>query len=486
MSTFLQNATLALRNSGALLEAAFSLSPLVVRDYFGLAHAATAADARAGTLDPSDRKCEKLLQMTALKLCALVLTKSALTDQELERVLDNPDGKVESELRELLLNGGFFREETRFGIRALEYVDQVLHHHDRHPAFPMDLNMLLNAMERLSGFVPFVPTGESAPSAMPPCGSPEDRDFMFLVRAVAGEPTVWLDRTNRFSEFRMLRPLNREPVSSEKSAADGRERNELLRYLRLVWSGATAIEVAALDKWQKETWDDRGHNPACKKPKTQPKHIAEDGERQEVWFYINGVVTDPWIAQLNAEHLAHVFKRTIHVLHNPTYGLDRDLRECVRGRLGEKTDHAARIQSELVKHSEKKGKVKIVIIAHSQGTIIASGILRGLPEEVQQRLEVFNFAFCADQFPAEACRTVEHFVNEQDFVPSLSMVPENFYRVPGRIFRQPGKLGHFLGAHYLEDFRAGKYRDQHNRIDSVLYRYRSGANYGKILKSGAK
>ena len=106
MSTFLQNATIALRNSGTLLEAAFSLSPLVVQDYFRLAHAATAADARAGALAPSDRKCEKLLQVTALKLCALVLNKSALTDQELERMLDNPDSKVESELRELLLNGG--------------------------------------------------------------------------------------------------------------------------------------------------------------------------------------------------------------------------------------------------------------------------------------------------------------------------------------------------------------------------------------------
>ncbi len=187
-----------------------------------------------------------------------------------------------------------------------------------------------------------------------------------------------------------------------------------------------------LINWQQEAWNNKELNQLTRDPQNHSRKVSQD-EREETWFFINGVVTDHWIAQLNAEHLAKIFQRKIHILHKPTRGLDRDLRECVRGRLGDIIDVAT---------------------------------------DLQHKLE--------EQVGRNRSRHVEHFVNERDLVPSLSIVPENYYHIPGNIFRQAGKYGHLLSTHYLPDFENGNYRDPYGH-QSVLLQYIGGKNYGKIL-----
>jgi hypothetical protein len=294
----------------------------------------------------------------------------------------------------------------------------------------------------------------------------------------------------------MFMPLGDTPELPIK-AGRGRSRGDLLYYLRRVWSGSTWNEVQELEEWQRKAWRNKV-NQSVKNPLGQPYEIAQgngqkekvgqlkkrteeivkDRERKEICFFLNGVVTDHWISQLNAEHLAAVFRRKIQILYKPTYGLDRDLRECIRGRLKQKLRVATKLLGGLKREAEGKGKKRIVLIAHSEGTIIASHIMGRLPAPLRERMEVYNFAFCADQFPANACRLVEHIVNEGDLVPSLSIVPKNYYDVPGNIYRQPGKSGHLLSLHYLPDFRQGKYRDVSGRLPK-LFQYIDGANYGK-------
>ncbi len=480
MTPLLQNTLITAEESLTLFDALYSLPPRVIDGFWKLTDAATDADARAKACGASDRTQGRLLLVLALKLFTDVLKDAAIPDSELEERLKDPHEHTDAEMEALLLNGGYFRETTYFMTRVVEYTRKMLRYYTPHPSYVTDLNMLLNAVERLSGFTPVVPVSRETPTAVSPTGNPSDQDFLFLARSVAGEPETWFNTENEFSEFNMFKPVGTAPEVPNK-AGRGRPREDLIYYLTRVWGGSTATEVDELVNRQREAWKNEQLNKCTKAPPGQPAEIARNDEREETWFFINGVATDDWIAQLNAEHLATIFQRKIHILHKPTRGLDRDLRECVRGRLEGNIGVATQLRKKLEREVNGKGRKKVVLIAHSEGTIIASAIVRNLPLALTKKMEVYNFAFCADQFPADVCRHVEHFVNERDFVPSLSIVPENYYHVPGNIFRQAGKYGHLLSAHYLPSFVKGKYIGPFGHR-SVLSQYVGGQNYGEILQ----
>lgn len=487
MSALLQNALLSFPQVPTAVHALWSLPPAVVDEFWNVTAAATRV---SGEGSETDHRRAALLFESTLRLICDALRDAAVPDEELEKELDQQ--RALETLKKLLMDGGYFREIIYLLSRIVRYGQTFLHHDgDTHPVFVMDANMLLNAVERLTGYVPYVAASRGTASILrQPEGDPGDQDFMFLVRAVAGDPSTWFPKTERFSEFNMFKPLQQQPANGHRVAGDGRRREDTVYYLSHVWCGATARERTDLLRRQKEFW-----KSAPESRTKAPEDIAafpdigQDDEQKELWFFINGVATDHWIAQLNAEHLAHLFKRRIHILHNYTLGLDRDLRECVRGRtLEEHTIVARQLLRELKRYAQAKGKVKVVIIAHSQGTIIASEMVKRLADRGQseadpallERLEVYHFAFCADEFP-EGARHVEHFVNERDFVPSLSVVPKNYYNVPGHVFRRAGAAGHLLSAHYLEDFAHGEYKEDAGAGQSVLFRYLYGKNYGRIL-----
>jgi len=495
MSALLENMLNSVPQLFTAVDALWSLQPAVVGEFWNLTATATKVDEQANAYsvrakNNGDQRQAALLFILALRVLRDALDQAAMPDEELEKELNGLG--AQANLTELLLNGGHFHETLYLSSRILNYVQNILHHDgDPHPVFVMDANMLLNAVERLTGNVPYVPASPVTQSLpQQPAGSPGDQDYMFLVRAVAGNPDTWFPNGNLFSEFNMFKPFN-PAAPANTVAGNGRLPADLIYYLNRVWCGATARERGELLRWQKQFWK-TAHQNRTKTPQDFAAFpdIQEDDEESEIWFFINGVATDQWIVQLNAEHLAHLFKRKIHILHNYTVGLDRDLRECVRGRtLEEKTTVARQLLAELKRLVEKKGKLKVVIVAHSQGTIIASEIvkrLKGLAlseadPALLERMEVYNFAFCADEFPEDTCRHVEHFVNDRDFVPSLSIVPKNFYHVAGRIFRKAHASGHLLSAHYLEQFAHGDYTGDRGAHSSVLFHYLGGQNYGRIL-----
>ena len=59
----------------------------------------------------------------------------------------------------------------------------------------------------------------------------------------------------------------------------------------------------------------------------------------EDWFFINGILTDRKLGELNAQRLSEVFHRPITLLSNPTYNLVSDLHECINGRTLELPSH---------------------------------------------------------------------------------------------------------------------------------------------------
>ncbi len=229
----------------------------------------------------------------------------------------------------------------------------------------------------------------------------------------------------------------------------------------------------------------------------------------ETWLFINGIMTSDVLAQMNAAYLADLFHRPVTLIENSTDGLLEDLIECAReksfGRNAEATEKAFPAIYDALKDPEKR---RVVVIAHSQGTIIASAVLRLLalvyrggraqptvvrhpeaacnaardagveldPTDFEQldsdelgKLELYCFANCAtqmhylDRTAAGPLPWIESYGNEFDIVARLGMLaPHPGKRgvdIDGPMYEHKGAWGHLLNQHYLRPI------DQHQRDD---------------------
>ncbi len=219
---------------------------------------------------------------------------------------------------------------------------------------------------------------------------------------------------------------------------------------------------------------------------------------QETWLFVNGIMTDNLMAQLNAAYLAYLFHRPVVVAQNSTGGLAEDLLECALDKAALRTGEAAtKVFPAIYDAIRDPNKTRVVVIAHSQGTIIAGVVLRFLrlvresaagarlapaaeaamePEYLDDmplnpadfepptdaeigKLELYCLANCASQmrYLDAALRRpwIESFGNEYDLVARLGVLAPNpaerHIHIDGPRYVHPGAFGHFLNAHYLHD-----------------------------------
>jgi len=250
---------------------------------------------------------------------------------------------------------------------------------------------------------------------------------------------------------------------------------------------------------------------------------------EEGWFYINGIMTNDSIAQLNAAYLASLFHRPLTLIQNSTDSLLIDLFECLMGRDWEfestfdgwdMTESAIKAFPPIYEALTNPQKKKVVVITHSQGTIIMAYVLRLLkgawpkeekrtihakksrlvavgpeqfytpaepvfvypnqapleqkdfrsltPEELA-KLEIYCFANCARQMTyfdqEERLPWIESFGNEHDLVARLGMLAphpeERQIVIDGPRYLHKDTWGHLLNAHYLyyvDKYQQGKGR----------------------------
>jgi len=229
----------------------------------------------------------------------------------------------------------------------------------------------------------------------------------------------------------------------------------------------------------------------------------------ESWLFINGIMTDDTVAQLNAAYLAHLFHRPVTLIENSTGGVIEDLLECAIDKAALRTGEAATIAFPVVYEALRDPtKTRVVLIAHSQGTIIAgvilrylhllrqfgrgqtprpvgtaeeplvAGVLGGEPVPVYPdamplrlddfvpptdaelaKLEIYCFANCATEMPylipEQQVPWIESFGNANDVVARLGMLAPHPDRrdihIDGPRYIRPGGWGHLLNAHYLYD-----------------------------------
>ena len=218
-------------------------------------------------------------------------------------------------------------------------------------------------------------------------------------------------------------------------------------------------------------------------------HENPSSHPHETWLFVNGVLTDEPLAQLHAAFLSDIFHRPVTLIQNATDGLIEDLAECALDKAVLRTGEAAMKAFPVVYDALADPETeRVVLIAHSQGTIIASVVLRALAslphvhlaadaarmEPVREgdipldlaefepltlaqlgKLELYCFANCATNMTyIDAARRIpwiESFGNEHDLVARLGMLaphPERV-RIDGPRYLRRGAWGHLLNEHYL-------------------------------------
>lgn len=207
----------------------------------------------------------------------------------------------------------------------------------------------------------------------------------------------------------------------------------------------------------------------------------------ESWIYVNGIITDGTLAKLNGEYLATLFRRKIKVLHNPTDALVFDVFETLISRLWESYSRADEfVYAHVLTELEKPSIDRVVVIAHSQGTVIFGNVIKKLEEthpNLLYKLEGYTMANCAQtmrQIQDNQDRRVpflEHFANTQDTVARLGVLAAGGQRrgevhIDGRVFVRKA-FGHLLNTHYLQAVAKRQFAESHG-ASARLYDYLGG------------
>lgn len=235
-----------------------------------------------------------------------------------------------------------------------------------------------------------------------------------------------------------------------------------------------------------------------------------DPTPDQAWFFVNGIGTDRNVLMLNAAYLARLFGRPFTLLHNSTCSLVPDLLECALGKGWDGVTEAVRVAFAPVYVALKSKRTeRVILLAHSQGTIIASvllwmfralyppsaaSVIEGKADNPEQRvacllarkwgfpiverpgsvrnavkpplsreelgkLEIYGFANCASRMEPilgdgeHSIPYLESYGNEHDVVARLGVLAPTrglgSARIGGARFQRPGTWGHLLNAHYL-------------------------------------
>lgn len=214
----------------------------------------------------------------------------------------------------------------------------------------------------------------------------------------------------------------------------------------------------------------------CHPPQTVPEVTSSR------WFFINGMGTAPPVALLNASEIARLFRRPVHLIHTPTAGLLRDLAQSVNARTLRKDGELSRPALHVIQHALEQHD-KVVLVAHSQGSIIASYIVRKLlrhpsTRDLVKKLELYSIGGMADSLELDPGLTlaagepvpyVEHFANGRDYLAQTGVLA-HLDSTAGTVYCLAQRSGHLLNSHYLPAIVRGDYCQRQSRF----YRYAHG------------
>ena len=188
-------------------------------------------------------------------------------------------------------------------------------------------------------------------------------------------------------------------------------------------------------------------------------------KNSEYFLFINGILTNETILEQTLNLLRNKFNRPINCVFNKTDSLIMDLFEATIGKTtNDLTEVSHLVLSTVSKILLDENIDKLVIICHSQGTIIMSQVLQNLEkfgldkEDLLKKMEIYAFANCSTQmkYVVKDYPYMEHFANENDIIAKMgcnySPDIKDYIDIDGKIYIKENGYGHLFNSHYLENF----------------------------------
>lgn len=129
----------------------------------------------------------------------------------------------------------------------------------------------------------------------------------------------------------------------------------------------------------------------------------------EAWFYVNGILTNEALAQINAAYISDLFHRPVTIIQNTTNSFVVDLLECALGKewrheWTDITEAAQKAFPPIYEALKTKHKNMVVLLCHSQGTIIMSLVLTMLKALVRSAPGAQTICVATDEATSAAGR----------------------------------------------------------------------------------
>ena len=154
---------------------------------------------------------------------------------------------------------------------------------------------------------------------------------------------------------------------------------------------------------------------------------------------------------------------SIHYFYNASDSFFTDLYECILNKQTKRHSEASnKLFTLVVRKLVDPRMKKVVLIAHSQGTILVSTVLSklqelGLDKECyMNKLEIYLFSNCASKtkyvLPEKRLPYIENISNQHDFVSRFGMTSsqQQLIDIDGEMIIMEDKYGHLFSKNYLE------------------------------------
>mmetsp|Transcript_3362 Transcript_3362/g.4333 ORF Transcript_3362/g.4333 Transcript_3362/m.4333 type:complete len:343 (+) Transcript_3362:155-1183(+) len=219
---------------------------------------------------------------------------------------------------------------------------------------------------------------------------------------------------------------------------------------------------------------------------------VQNDHPEELWIHINGILNDADAAKDTCKVIYEMFGRPCKLLHNPTDGPILDLLECFVGKTGLLRlgcTGPRKLLRNILREEMKKDYKKIVLIAHSQGTIITGNVIadfndmiedeemysaeeRGDIQQNVSKLEVYLLAGAAHYVSGKYVSHLECLSNRGDVVAVLGHIFPNNLKGIWRNTRGNGiryehckdlveysNWGHTCTDHYFAPMEKGSFSE---------------------------
>tara|TARA_B100000941_G_C28485366_1_gene544639 strand:- start:91 stop:966 length:876 start_codon:yes stop_codon:yes gene_type:complete len=197
------------------------------------------------------------------------------------------------------------------------------------------------------------------------------------------------------------------------------------------------------------------------------KYYADDDETKDgiCMIFLNGILYNDTTIKQTQALLRKMFNRPINILKNASDSIVSDVIETLIGKSTQELDEASTIALYTICNKLLDEKIdKLIVICHSQGSVIMSNVLKHLyklglnKKEYMEKLEIYSFATCATKmnYVVDELPYMEHFANDNDFVANLGCNCaddiKHLISIDGKMQIKRNKSGHMFNTHYIDNF----------------------------------